>query len=149
MAVLTPVVLVALFALILNVLKRLATAEPPVDLNPASLEESFTGSGVWVGPYWLTGWTGPFTRLDVYKWGIRVGPINRFLAWTIPVTDMTWHEIDTVKLSRRSASFQCSSRRKGTVVFSSSWRGAAGLMFGKGPDPRLITALRRHGVLVQ
>jgi hypothetical protein len=146
MAVFIPIVVVVGIVLLLNGLKRLATTERPVDLNPASLEESFVGKGIWVGPYWIAGLNGPFTRLDVYRWGVRIGPGHRLWAWSIPVTDMTWSEMATVKLSRGSTSFQSSSRRKGTVVFSST---PGGKLFGKGPDPRLISALQRHGILVE
>ena len=82
------------------------------------------------------GATWPLVRLDQFEWGIRIGPNLRWLAWTLPTTDMRWSDIVQVR------------RTMTTIRFTR--QGVAGWVsfgyLGYEPNPSLLSALQDHGI---
>jgi hypothetical protein len=122
-----------LFGLLLTLLKYVATSKRLGSGSPKAPLSSAIGGGIWFGRWWITGLTWPFARLDVYDWGVRIGPSFKLIGWALPTTDYSWPEMLWVRQVRtRGIDF------KGR----SSDTGLSNAVIDEG----LITALHEHGV---
>jgi hypothetical protein len=105
--------------------------ERPVDAPVLSM----TGGGFWMHTYWPVNATWPFVRLELFSWGIRLGPSSAILNWLLPTTELTWADIQSAK----RLTFGVRFRRVGT------WGWVSFSRFG-GLDPELWRQLDVHGV---
>ena len=106
----------------------------PTDEQPSL---SLVGGGTWFTMWWPLGASWPFVRLDQFSWGVRIRPNGPWFRWMLPTTDLPWSEILLARSTRRTIRFI----RRATPSY---W-----VSFGPSVDPRLIIALREHGVSVQ
>ena len=111
------------------------TGEPP--------ELSVVGGATWLTTWWPIGATWPLARLEIYSWGLRIGPNVRWLGWALPTTELRWNGILRARLSVFGIWLKWSSTPSKWILFG----GGRG-MFG-GFDPRVVIALREAGVVVE
>jgi hypothetical protein len=126
-------VLVAIVAFLL--IPRASSVHRLKDKPQGAPTLSMTGGGIWMHTYWPVSATWPLVRLELFSWGVRVGPNVEKLDWLLPTTELTWAEI-------RSATH---------TTFGVRFRGvdAPGwIIFNRlsGLDPELWRQLNNHGV---
>jgi len=103
------------------------------------------GGGYWMGPWWWpVGASWPFVRLEVFAWGVRVGPNFRWVTWAIPTTELTWSEIASAKRTRTFVRLTRRSLARAYIYFGSGYGG-----LWKSDNSSLVSALRAFGVDVQ
>src|ERR1700722_11893902 len=90
---------IAAIILLLLVPRRLATSrnvEAQAEEPPAL---TVVGGATWLTTWWPIGATWPLAKLDVYSWGLRIGPRFRWLNWALPTTELLWNQILRARLT--------------------------------------------------
>jgi hypothetical protein len=90
------------------------------------------GGAIWFAKWWPINATWPFVRLELYSWGVRIGP--NYGLKILPTTDLQWSDILSVR------------QRATSIRFRRSDRPGYWVSFGPKVDPRLIAALHQNGV---
>jgi len=98
---------------------------------------SIIGGGTWFTMWWPISATWPLVRLDLFSWGVRIGPNLPAVAWLLPTTNLRWSEILVVRRTRATLRFT-------SKVAPNHW-----VSFGPKVDQRLVEALKQHGVNYQ
>jgi hypothetical protein len=123
------------FVLIMRNRSRTMTQTIP-DASGDQPQLTMIGAGTWVYfSFFPVGASTPFVRVDLFRWGMRIGPRWRWLP--VPTWDIPWSDIRYV------------SR---TITGIRVWRnGAEGWVTFKrlsGVPPSLFVRLREYGVIV-
>lgn len=95
------------------------------------------GGGSWVTHWWPIRGTWPLVQLDVFRWGIRMGPHYRWISWFLPTTELAWTEIVAARRLRRGLRIKGGSAPSKQLTFASSTQRL---------DPELDDLLRSFGV---
>ena len=131
MNLLEVVVGVAIF-LIIPIRRSTLRSKGAVADEPPTL--TIKGGAFWFARWWPMRATWPFVRLDLYSWGVRIGPNYRWTSLLMPTTEMSWPDISVVQKKLSSLRFTSSVTPKYWVTFS------------PGTDPQLIGALTENGI---
>jgi hypothetical protein len=109
---------IVVFILLVAVPRRAATS---LVVEASSDEEPtwrLVGSGSWWGPwYWPLRTSWPLVRLEIFSWGVRVGPNMSWMAWAVPTTEMTWPEMLVARRTRAGVRFRPRSNPRRSVRF--------------------------------
>lgn len=125
-----------LVAIVLLLLIPRARAAHRIDEKPVDTPRlAIIGGGFWMHSYWPVNATWPFVRLELFSWGVRLGPSWRGMEWLLPTTELAWTDIRSATRTTFGVRFRRVDR-PGWVTFSS---------FG-GIDPELWNELQAHGV---
>jgi hypothetical protein len=127
----------AAIVLLLIVPRRRASKWSSGGSSTDSAELTVVGAGTWFTGWWPIGASWPFVRLEVFHWGIRLGPNFPWLSWLLPTTDLRWTEISGAR--RKWGALRCSVKSAPGQWFS----------FSPSRDDRLDAAFRQHGVPIR
>jgi hypothetical protein len=133
----------AAIVLLLVFPRRLATTQK-FESQPEELPSlSIVGGAIWLTTWWPIGATWPLARLDVYSWGLRIGPRFRWLNWVLPTTELRWNQILRAKLSLFGIRLKWHSSPSRWILFGGGYGPFPGI------DPRVAAALQEAGVEVE
>ena len=72
-------------------------------------------SGRW-WPFWIS---GPFVKLDIYNWGLRIGGSDsRWLGWIVPRVELAWSELDYVERRPTGLRLVRADDQKRSILFN-------------------------------
>lgn len=94
------------------------------------------GGASWYGRRWPLSASFPFVRLELFEWGIRIGPARRTLAFLLPTTELEWSEVKAVKRTRAGVRITPYVPHHGRIWFG-NFNGLSDVFF---------SALISHGV---
>jgi hypothetical protein len=95
------------------------------------------GGGSWFASWWPIGASWPLVQLDVFRWGIRMGPHYRWMRWLLPSTEFEWSEIVAARRLRGGLRIRGGSAPVKRLTF---------VVPGQRHDPELDGLLRSFGV---
>jgi hypothetical protein len=124
--------------------KRLATSGA-VGIHPDEPPQfSVVGGATWFTTWWPIGATWPLAQLDIYPWGLRIGPHFRWLKWALPTTELQWDQILRARLGFFGIRLKWRSSPPRWIAFGGGYGP-----FLPGVDPQVVVALREAGVEVE
>ena len=127
--------------LFLLYLRRIGNLRVDDSARIATPEFTFIGGATWLMSWWPLGATWPFAKLEVFSWGLRIGPSARWVAWLLPTTEVRWSDITSARMRFLwGLQIKSSSFRRGWVSFNSARFGFARI------DERLVVILEARGV---
>jgi hypothetical protein len=108
-------------------------------------EAQFVGGGAWSCKWWPVGATWPLVRIEVFPWGVRIGPNYRWISWFLPVTEFRWEEVESARISSFwGLKVQIRRPSPSWIAFTSN----RGLSLAR-TDSGLVSAFRQHGIDVE
>ena len=129
----------AALVLLLLVPRRRATRLLAHTAGEGEPQLRLAGGACWFGAWpWPIGATWPLVSLEVFTWGLWIGPNFPWMCWTLPTTELSWSDIRSVRRTKTGLRLKLEDSRYGNISFSQG--------FGPGVAPSVVALIRSHGV---